>query len=1153
MATTFSPYIPSFLRSALTDSRTIQLRFADVIDTNIKSTSSFLYDPSNAPLKNTQQLNVDWSKFQNHAFFSSAEVKVNTAFDQIINGYPFDGTRIDIETFFEKITGFDKYVFDRFPKFKGYLHFSGTQTGEDTDGTLGTYIKTKDLSGFLYPEVSKNNTGKSILTPDKNTSLTIEMQLFVPGQVNDTQIVCQKISGSSFGYSFYLLPSVSTSSVNACFSVMSGSTDMTVMTEIGKGRFNHVCVSLNREQGTNFLEFYLGSELQERSKNKIDIGTLPIEKSDFLIGSGTSISLSSGVVLPTQTLSGAIDEFRVFHSLRTASQQELFAKKAIYASDELKLYYRFNEPPPPLGLNDTDSINSIVLDSSGNSLHSLVSNFTGTLRIESSSDANNNPMPYEKDEVSTVLFPSHPDIVALNVELLTSASEYDAENPNLITKLIPQHYLLEGAQQDGFSDIEGEIGNSYSGEGIPGQGVIGSTQIMLSFLYIYARFFDEIKLFVESFGNLRFIDYETTDTIPNNFLGDLVKQFGINLPPLFNDSTIDQYVNAENVGQEVATSAFPLKYVQEQLLRRALISMPNILRSKGTQHSIKSFLRSVGIDPDNSLRIREFGGPTSKQLSFSRETKREQNVMLQFATSSIITSNYLSSSRIEPGFPLPAGSFVRGVSNNASDGLLTSGSWTIEGLYKFTPNRQPNSTVDTQQSLFRTCVTGSNGKGLILNVVAVSSSVEPTVTAYFRPGVTGPSPTLKLQLAMPDNRLFNADKWSVSFGCERNDSINSFVSSSYFLRVASQEDGKIENMYVTSSFFLEQSSNEGNTLRTTSTTLNSNGAFLEIGTGSYVPSSTSLFLNNSSIDSAARETLFLGWVSNFRFWSKALTLDEWKEHVRNYRSLGVHDPLINYNFETKATGSFERLRLDSITKQIERRAVATASLGTLGTITLLDFSLNENHFYGTSFPIEEDCLVGDSFNYSYLSPVFDESSTTEKIRLRSFQNQDLIDETPWAQTAPVYELPKNELPTDDTRLSIEFSLIDALNRDIINMFSTFDAIDNAIGSPELLFSPNYPDLEKLRNIYFNRISSKLNFQGFFEFYRWFDTSMGTFIEQLIPKKTNFKGTNFVIESHMLERHKLEYYYNEMYLTENTRTKITDVLLLQQIVGILRKY
>src|SRR3990167_1535259 len=260
MTTIASPYIPSFIKAALQDSRPMQLTFSSVSNTNISSTGSFMYEPAASPLKNTQQINVDWSKFENHTFFSSAEAKVNVAFDQIVNGYPFDGSRAEVEAFFEKLTGFDKYVFDNFPRYKGQLMFSGTQTGEDTDGTAGTWIRVQDAPGSLYPEISKNRTGTSVLNPSDRVSLSLEMQLFVPNRNNDTQVIFQKLASSTEGFSLYLTAST-LSTVNAVFAVVSGSYSMTVPATLSKGVFNHVCVTLNREQGTDFLQFFVNENV----------------------------------------------------------------------------------------------------------------------------------------------------------------------------------------------------------------------------------------------------------------------------------------------------------------------------------------------------------------------------------------------------------------------------------------------------------------------------------------------------------------------------------------------------------------------------------------------------------------------------------------------------------------------------------------------------------------------------------------------------------------------------------------------------------------------------------------------------------------------------------------------------------------------------
>ena len=1131
--------IPSFIKAALTGSRPIQLTFADVADTNIQSTSSFMYDVANAPLKSTQQLNVDWSKFENHTFFSSAEATVNFAFDKIINGYPFDGTRQEVESFFESMTGFERWVFDQFPTYKGELLFSGTQVGE-TSG--GTFIDVKDVAGGLYPQLSKNTSGMSVLNPH-GKSLSVEMQLFVPAQANDVQVVFQKISGSLQGATLYLSQSSSTSSVEARFGVAYGSLrDLEVPFLLKKGVFNHLCVELNRETSVNFLEAYVDSVSVARSKKSAVVSDMDIDGADFLIGSGSSFTLSTGIVTPKQTLSGVIDELRVFHSARTSGQQGNYAGKSLFATPDLKLYYRFNEPPPPIASTMQDPVNSTVLDSSGNSLHSLISNFTGSLRLDTSQDTFSNVV-FEKKETLPVLFPAYAPIVALSTDLLVSGTAYDAENPNLITRLIPLHYLQEGSLQDNLSDTSSM--DSNGGTGIPGEGTVGNVQVMLSLLYIWAKFFDEMKLYVDAFGKLRTVDYSNIDVVPNNFVLDLINQYGFHLPPAFNDSTLEQYVRAENIDLDVfGSSDMPLKIVQHELLKRVLINMPDVIKSKGTQNSIKAFLRAVGIDPDNSIRVREYGGPTNRQLEFAREKKKMVGALVNFVTSSFVASQYLTAPRVEPGIP-ERGSLFDISHNAASDTLLTSGSFTFEANVKFTPDSMKRM-LNGAQSIVRMCTTGSasTNENVIVNFLAINSDT-PNLTLYVRTGDDPLSSMFTLNLQLPGAGVFDGERWSVSFGRTRGDFLNTPLSSSYFLRAGRQNDGDIDCYVTTSSFFYENNAGS-NMLTTIRRSMNASGSRLVFGNNQNIVTG-GRFLNDSTLSSDVRQKDFEGALSDVRFWSKSFTDDEWREHIRNFKSLGVFDPHINYNFNHADSGSWERIRLDTFQKQITRNA------DSLGNILFNDFSLNKNFVVGTGFQPNAKVITGDIVNYSMISPYFDEAATSDKIRIRGFSDPELLKQTPWAGPAPVNEIVKSEMPTDDVRFSIEFSLVDALNRDIVTMFSTLDEIANAIGSPEVQFSSDYPSLSAMANTYFNRLQNKLNFKAFFEFFKFFDASIGMFVEQLIPRKTKFKGTNFIIESHLLERHKLEYKYTDMYLSEDTKAHVEDNLLLQLIAGSVKKY
>ena len=175
------------------------------------------------------------------------------------------------------------------------------------------------------------------------------------------------------------------------------------------------------------------------------------------------------------------------------------------------------------------------------------------------------------------------------------------------------------------------------------------------------------------------------------------------------------------------------------------------------------------------------------------------------------------------------------------------------------------------------------------------------------------------------------------------------------------------------------------------------------------------------------------------------------------------------------------------------------------------------------------------------------------MRIRSFERAENVRKNPMGTSfAPLYSIPENDSAKDDRRLSIEVSSVQALNDDIINIFATLDYLDNAIGNPELVFSMEYRDLRHLRALYFNRLTEKMSLTKFFEFFRWFDSTVGDLIEEVIPSSTRYLGTNFVVESHMLERPKFTYKYSDMYVGVLDRRE-ASVIYLQQFVGTIRKF
>lgn len=1117
----------------------IQVIGNDLADTNISSTSSFRYDSPGQGIRSTQQIPLDWSLFQNHTFFNSAEVNVNVAFDRIINSFPFDGTRQEVEDFFDTLSGFEKYVYDSFPKNVGYLFFSGSD-----DPTGGSYIRVNDFAGSEFPTLSRNRTGQSILDPGTK-SVSLEMHLLVASERNDNSVIVQKLSGSDQGITLAISASASPNTCDLLFMVTSGSHFLSASLEIDKGVFNHIVAILDRRSGRHRLEIYRDAVLEVTSSTTQEFGQFGFAVSPLTIGSGSAQAVSPDeVFVPVTTLSGALDEFRMFHGVRKRTDQKRYGKKGIYASDDLVLYFKFNEPTGSLG-----KLSDIVLDSSGNSLHSRVINYSHSLRSTGSISV---PMTYEKRELNPVLFPAYSKVIDLNTRLLLSASEYDAANPNLITRLVPPHYLLEGQYAEGFQDEDGTISDAYSGESLPGSGELGSAQLLASLLYVWAKFFDEQKIMIDHFSNMLHVDYDDNGTVSDQFLPFLFQYYGFDVPNFFANASVEQFVDAENLGVDIGTSTITLQRVQNQLWRRILTNMREIINSKGTIHSVKSLIRSIGINPDSTFRIREFGGKTIRNLSDARVFKTEVSAMLNFSGSlakvssslnsvgipdnkPFIMSPFLSASRIETGFPFPTGCMVNvsdypphGISDNPSDGLLTSASFTLEGLYKFPKLLTGSHPVS--QSLMRLNATGSGNEWWVLmNVVATSGTADSGgVTLWSRSSRSVTGPLLKMPITGVN--IFDGNVWHVSAGRIHQMKIGRPLSSSWFLRVGRQVNGQIVK-------YVSTSSNFDVTLDTTPSddmfsqidaTYNASGTFISVGSQSLGHVTGGQFLNSeasSSIES--RVTDFSGQVANLRFWSKDLTETETREHIRNFKSAGVQRPLLNYNFELVASGAWERLRVDVTMDQ------PITDSNYLGQISLIDFSQNKYNFVGTGFEASTQVIKPETFYYSHLSPRFDEAATDNKVRIRSFLNLDNVNEY-GAEVAPVYEITPSEHSYDDTRFTIDFSVIDALDEDIITIFATLDDLDNVLGDPNLIYSPDYPDLERLREIYFNRLTDRINLKSFFEFFKWFDTSIGMFIEQILPRKTNYLGTNFVIESHMLERSKIRYLSDKHYLDENLR-------------------
>lgn len=1097
----------------------------------------------------TNEYNIDFSKFENHTFFDSAVSKTSIAFDSIINLYPFDGSRQDIENFRNNSTGFETHVFDNFPNSRGYLIFR-------SDGSTNQHIAVKDLQGYLYSSENSKKSNEPVFSPNRK-GFTTEFWVRVPPHSNNKQVICQLIDPNRSGFSISLDSESSTTESSLHYTLISGSRSETLSLTIDKGKFVHLAATYDNKEKVSKI-FVNGKK--KFTSNILDFDMLEMRQADFLIGSGSSYSKDESTnYVPEATFSGSIDEIRYYHGCKTHKQINRSLRSSVYKGDEenidLNIYLKFNEP------QGNYSGNNLVLDYSGNSLHSVIANYDSRMRMTGSHDPL--PLTQEIPKKSPILFPDHPEVKSFNSKLLTSASNYDTFNPNLITKLIPVHYLLEGQSMEGSANLTGSLASVISGGNLPNTGKIGSSQLIISFLLVWAKFFDELKISIDNFSKILSLSYEEHEGTSAPFYRMAAEHKGIKLPQIINrDVDYLKFAEGLNLSSLNSLSKLSLNQVQNEIWKRLLLNVNQIHKEKGTKRSIKTLFNSFGLEFGKYFELKEYGGPRAHYLSDLRKFDKKVVRYIDFSGSAAarspldkidvdshgfsagttgrkaapyLVSPFLTASRVEAGFPEIGGTFVNkdhhpphGISNDKNDGLLTSGSFTYEGVYKFTDNVSHHKT----QSLVRLATTGSsmpaNTSGLLLsNLIAINDSKNTKLKLYVRHFASSDTDDV-LETQIVSASIFDGNPWYISFGKVRNDdtnfydtdSIKNTPSSSYFLRCGRIGEKKARTYLTTSSFYMPGSNSLFNER---SDTLNSSGSFLIIGSQSITTNATR-GLNPTDIVDEARHTEFSGKVNFIRFYSRALTDREARERVKNPFSLGVKNPINNFNHNTELTGAFNRSRLDAtISRQL------TTGSDNNSNIRFFDNSQNGFHLSGKMFEPDKKIIKSDQINLSRLSYDFDERVSEDRVRVRSYQLKNNLEESLYARQAPVHEIQEGDKADDDKRLSIDLSSVRSLNEDIVKMLESLEVFDEMLGDPRSLFEEEYLEVEKLREVYFQELLQKIDLESHVRFFTWFDNSFTDLIKTLIPLEAVFLGVNYVIESHILERNRVKYYFNQQYL------------------------
>jgi hypothetical protein len=786
--------------------------------------------------------------------------------------------------------------------------------------------------------------------------------------------ILQNISGTSpskFGYELLLSGSTN---LFFKFNLYSGSQITSISAAYASAlteSFNTVAAVYDQSQQK--LNLYLNKDIVAMTGTSLQ--AINFGSSVVYIGSGSGYA----------SYQGDLDEVRVLHTSSAVFHEKNYVRP-ISSEDYVKLYYKFNE-----SYVGTSSIDSTVIDYSKNAIHGTIANYSQGVRVSGTS------MTQEPGDL--ILYSFHSGVAAYTAQQETSASIYDAGNRNYIFRLIPERLLEQDQDANG---------------------------LLISFSLAMARYFDELKMYVDQFDNLRITNYGRANETPDLMLPMLKNYFGWKVTDHFGDANPLEFFFGENVVSS-GSMATSLQDIRNEFWRRILNNLPYLYKSKGKRTSLDAYFNVLGLNK-NILNVKEYGFLKSNSIADEKIVKEKPYSFLGIGTGSYGSGSYV---KVSP--------FL--------SAAQVYNEWTIESYLQLPYDNSSYTTSLATGSIWQFVNTANTrGYALIWTVPAIGS-------------VTG-----SLILTASDGQKFTAPGLSIFNG--------------QFVHIAAGMQGTTASPFITvrtvdNGIINYSASFSGSTALSSAFTQSMYDFVIGASSGS-------LFRNSAQ-----------GYFGPVRYWSRELSGSELDAHALNIENIGLNNPLEVPNPLVAYWSLSDNKSTDSS-----------------GQLVGID-DLSRRKFYATglNFPPLTNPYKKFLVSYSYISPSIDLKWTENKIRIR---NQS--------------EITIADVATDTNQVSLEFNLVDALNEDISKIFSSIESLNTAIGAPINKYRDSYADLESYRRVYFDRLSTSLNFTNFFKLFRWFDKKLALSIKQLLPARVNFIGGEFVVESHFLERNKYQYLY-----------------------------
>jgi hypothetical protein len=648
-----------------------------------------------------------------------------------------------------------------------------------------------------------------------------------------------------------------------------------------------------------------------------------------------------------------------------------------------------------------------------------------------------------------------------------SASLFDEENQDRLYNTIPE-YLKEDPENQKYE----------------------------LFVDMVSQHYDNIWLYTKDITNKFNADNRLDYGISKDLIADAIKDFGVKLySNNFNNndlysaflgitpsgslfpfpeitSSLPTPSGYEYVDTQVSASnnIVPLNDVNKRIYKRIYHNLPYLLKTKGTIAGLRALITSYGI-PDTILRINEFGG---KDRNNSQDWDLEQRVFnYTFDTEG---TNYFSSS------------------------FYPNSDWNLPGLdspntiqFRFKTTGIPSSS-EYSQSLWvaadgdAALVLEYTGSGLIS--ASYSGSIPDPENTYgtvrFYPD--GGDFSLSCSVYLP---IFDGEWWSVMTTVESNTTASLYVANKIGDTIGftgSDSVSGIDTSYYSDSGFIKFPQNPNITLNSQL----------------YVPFSGS-YQEVRYYGPAISESVFYDYVMN-PYSIEGNSTNSTPEELIFRADLGTQlDTGSRVSIHPKVTGSTSQ-----ITQSFDN---GTSTFYISGS----NFVPNVEKIYQDQVPSGIKNRVTDKIavvNNNIAEAPYGLPNSSSTVPVKS--TQDVL--SPF-QSVQQESFVSSSYTPDVNYLEVAFSPQDQINDDINAQLGYFN-IGDYIGDPRQLSSDDrsYPDLDTLRNAYFEKYIKGYDVVDFIRLIKFFDNSLFKMIKDFTPARTSL-SSGVVVKQHILERNK----------------------------------